>query len=242
MTGPVQQNKTMRTSKLCLYASSLIACGSIPFNARAAEATASEESIGRPLYRPLTLGLEGGSTGLGGSLSWHFADHWGVRSGFDYFQWSESGFAIKDLHYDAKIRVMSEPLTFDIYPWKKSSFHISLGVQFNQNRLTGSATDTGTIIPPEKLGTISLKIEQQLVNPYLSIGGNFFYFDRAHHWAMGGELGLAYTGEPKVNLTRNGVPSAILDAALRAEEAKIQDYADQFKWWPVAKLMVTYSF
>src|SRR5258706_12374607 len=132
MTGPVPPNKTMRTSKLCLYAYSLIACGSIPFNARAAEATASEESIGRPLYRPLTLNLEGGSTGLGGSLSWRFADHWGVRSGFDYFEYSDSGFAIKDLTYNATIRIMSQPLTFDIYLWKQHSFHISLGVQFNQ--------------------------------------------------------------------------------------------------------------
>src|SRR5204863_2148694 len=140
--------------------------------------------------------------------------------------------------YDAKIRVMSEPLTLDIYPWKKHSFHISLGLQFNQNRLTGSAQDTGTIIPPEKLGTLSLKIEQQLVNPYLSIGGNFFYFDHAHHWAMGGELGVAYTGDAKVSLTRSGPPSPLLDAGARREQGRIEDYANQFKWWPVLKLMV----
>ena len=34
---------------------------------------------------------------------------------------------------------MSEPFTFDIYPWKEHSFRISVGLQFNQNQLTGTA-------------------------------------------------------------------------------------------------------
>lgn len=232
----------MNKSTLCFCAASLIACGTIPFNTSAAEPATLEPSAESPLYRPWSLGLEAGTTGLGGFLSWRFADHWGVRSGFDYFQYCDSGFAIKDLSYNAKIRLMSEPLTLDIYPWKEHSFHVSVGMQFNQNQLTGTAEDAGTIIPPEKLGTLDLKIEQALVNPYVSIGGNLFYFDHAHHWAFGGELGVTYTGDPTVSLTRSGPPSALLDAALRYEEGQIKDYADKFKWWPVLKIMVSYSF
>jgi hypothetical protein len=232
----------MRTNSLFLCAASLLACGGIPFATSAAEAAGSGELSAPPLYRPLTLGLEGGTTGLGGFLSWRFSDHLGARAGLDYFEYSQSDFGIKSLDYDAKVRLMSEPLTLDIYPWKKHSFHISLGVQFNQNRLTGTAEDDGTLIPPAKLGKLSLELEQQLVNPYLGIGGNFLYFDRAHHWALGGELGVAYTGEPKGSLNRAGPPAPLFDAAGRAEEKRVQDYADQFKWWPVAKLMVTYSF
>jgi len=232
----------MRIKTLSLYVASLTIYGSIVLTASAAEATISEQTPEAPLYQPLTLGFDAGTTGLGGYLSWRFADHFGARAGFDYFEYSDSGYAIKDLDYDAKIRLMSEPLTFDIYPWKNHSFHVSVGVQFNQNRLTGNAVDTGTIIPPATLGQLNLTIEQQLVNPYLGIGGNFFYFDRAHHWALGGELGVAYTGDPDVRLTRTGPPAPLLDAALHREEKKIEDFADQFKWWPVAKLMVSFSF
>jgi hypothetical protein len=226
----------MYTNRLSLYAASLIACGSVPLTATAADSSAP------PPFRPITLDLEAGTTGAGGALSWRFADHFGVRAGFDYLQYSDSGFVIKDLSYDAKIRLMSEPLTFDIYPWKEHSFHVSVGLQFNQNRLTGTAEDTGGIIPPAKLGTLNLTIEQQLANPYLSIGGNFFYFDHAHHWAMGGELGIAYTGEPKVSLTRTGPPAPLLDAAVKYEQGRVQDYANQYKWWPVVKLTVSYAF
>jgi len=229
----------VQTPKILFCAASLIAYGSLPLTTVAADATSFGESLERPPYRPLTLSLEAGTTGLGGSVSWRFADHWGVRSGIDYLGLSDSGFVIKDLTYDAKFRIMSEPLTLDIYPWKNHSFHISVGILFNQNQLTGSAVDTR--VPPSILGDLNLNVEQQLVNPYLSIGGNFFYFDRAHHCALAGELGVAYTGDPKVSLTstRSG---PVIDAALRAEEKKIRDFAEKFMWWPVVKLMVNYSF
>lgn len=230
----------MNTKKQCLYAASLMVCGLLPFTASAAEATTSEFPE-LPLYRPFTLGLEAGTTGFGGAVSWRFADHWGARFGFNGFEYSDNRYVIKDLEYDAKIRVMSEPLTLDIYPWKAHSFHISVGIQFNQNQVTGSAVDSGTIIPPAVIGTVNLNVEQQPVNPYLSIGGNFFYFDRAHRWALGGELGVAYTGEPKVSLT-SSLSGPVIDAALQYEESRIKEYADKFKWWPVAKLMVNYSF
>lgn len=235
-------NKHMYKKRMCSYAASLVACASIPFTASAAEATTPEYSTAPSPYRPWTLSLEVGTTGAGGSVSWRFADHFGARAGFNGLQYSDSGFAIKDLSYNAKLRVMSEPLTLDIYPWKEHSFHISVGMQFNQNRLTGTAEDTGTIIPPEKLGSLDLDIHQQPVNPYLSIGGNLLYFDHAHRWALGGELGVAYTGNPDVSLTRSGTPSPLLDAAVLYEQGRVEDYAKKFMWWPVVKLMVSYSF
>jgi hypothetical protein len=148
---------------------------------------------------------------------------------------------------------MSEPLTLDIYPWKKHSFHISVGMLFNQNELTGTSTGLGpitiggqTFLFPD-VGTLNLKVQQQPVNPYLSIGGNFLYFDHAHHWALGGELGVAFTGDTTVSLSRsggfaNGALNAAINAAVSREQQKAQDWASQLKWMPVVKLMVTYSF
>ena len=186
------------------------------------------------------MGAEVGSTGIGGFGSWRFYDHLGVRAGFDYFQWTEKDLSIGDFNYNVKARLMSEPLTLDIYPWQKHSFHVSVGMLFNQNQLTGSSSGVAD------LGVLDLKIQQQVVNPYASIGGNFFYFDHAHHWAMGGELGVAYTGTPKISLTRSGVFSGgghdSTDGALSQEKQKVKDWAERLAWLPVIKLMVTYSF
>jgi hypothetical protein len=190
----------------------------------------------RPPYRPWTVGLEAGTDGIfGGSFLWRFSDHLGTRVGVDYAEASWHQLGIGGIHYDAKLRLLSEPLTLDVYPWRKSSFHVSLGMLLNQNELTGSATDTGTIVIN---GHLEVKAQPQPVNPYLSIGGNFFYFDHAHHWALGGELGVAYTGGARISLDGPGAADAVANGVQRA----LQRYADQFQWWPVAKLAVTFSF
>ena len=235
-----------RNNKFLLCAASALASAGLASTVRAADETPVLEEPTRPLYRPFTLGLEAGTLGFGGSFSWRFADHWGVRAGVDYMSFSNQGIEVKALHYNADLRLLSEPLTLDIYPWEKSSFHISVGVMFNQNQLTGTADNgyiivNGQPITIQALGKLDGKVEQQPVNPYLSIGGNFFYFDRAHHWAMGGELGVVYTGDPKASVTstRSG---SVIDQATRIAESQLEDYANKFKWWPVLKLAVTYSF
>jgi hypothetical protein len=236
-----------------LYIAGVIICIGAGLTATAAEETNNPaEPPSRPLYRPWTVGAEAGTEGIFGLFgSWRFSDHVGVRLGADFTQDSISAFSIHDIKYDAKIRLLNEPLTLDVYPWQKHSFHVSFGWLLNQNQLTGSASDTGTIIiggmpfPSDRVGSLNLKIEQQPVNPYLSIGGNFFYFDHAHHWALGGELGVAYTGDPKVSLTRSGPGgplSPLIDAALSVEQNRVQHYANQFTWWPVAKIFVSFSF
>ena len=237
----------MKTTKLYIYTAGLIACTGAAFTATAETTNNVTEPDSRPDYREWTVGLEAGTTGAGVFGSWRFYDYLGVRAGFDYFQWTENNLSIADFRYSATARLLSEPLTLDIYPWKAHSFHISAGVLFNQNQLTGDSTGIGPIyingqpVTFPNNATLNLKVEQQLVNPYLSIGGNFLYFDHAHHWALGGELGVAYTDEPIVSLTSSR-SSPLIQAVVRQQQQKAQDWANQLKWWPVVKLMVTYSF
>jgi hypothetical protein len=257
---PIQKPDRATALRICvhlcpsvvrLYAVSLFVCAAATLNTSAAEATDKfADPSSRPAYQPWTVGAEFGSTGIGGFGSWRFSDHLGVRTGFDYFQWTESNLSIADFRYSVKARLMSEPLTLDIYPWQKHSFHVSVGMMFNQNQITGTSSGFGPVnvgghtIEASDVGVLNLKIEQQVVDPYLSIGGNFLYFDRAHHWALGGELGVAYTGTPRVSLTSSGRFSGGDDvgAALGQEKKKAQDWADKFAWFPVIKLMVTYTF
>jgi hypothetical protein len=239
-------SQTKLTTNYLLCVASLLAVAGLTEIASATEA--ANETPEAPLYRPLTLGLDAGTTGFGGALSWRFADHWGVRAGGDYFKLSNTGVDIDNIHYNATLRLLSEPITFDIYPWKTSSFRFTLGILLNQNELSGDADAIGNItiggmtFPADTVGILHLHMKQQPVNPYFGIAGNFFYFDHAHHWAFAGELGVAYTGDQDVSLTRTGPPSAPIDAAVARAEAGVQHWADQFKWWPVAKLAVTYSF
>lgn len=200
-----------------------------------------------PPYRAWTIALGVGTDSIfGGGVSWRFSDHFGARAGIGYAEANWDHLGIGGLSYDATMRFTSEPLTLDYYPWKKHSFRISLGLMFNQNELSGTVSEAGTIIidgqpiviPPASL---SMTLEQQPVNPYLSIGGNLFYFDRAHHWALAGEVGVAYTGDVQASVDRSG-SSSISDDVLNSVKDELRQYADDYTWWPVAKLALTYSF
>jgi hypothetical protein len=227
-----------------LITSVALLCGAV--TALATDGAAETQTA--PDYRPLSLRIEGGTTGIGGAASWRFGDHFGLRAGCDYFTYNHND-EVEGISYDAKLRLQSEPLTLDWYPSKTSSFRVSLGLAFNQNRLTGTGTPTSEIeigdntYTPAEVGTLNLRVEQQPVNAYLSIGGNLFYFDKAHHWALAGELGVMFTGDAKVGLNRTGGTGAPgLDADIEKERQQIEDKLNDFKFWPVAKLSLNYSF
>ena len=229
----------------------LLLLAGVGLTATAAEETNKlDELPKRPDYWPWTAGVEIGVPEFAGAFGrWRFSDHVGLRLGVDYGQDSFNGVSIGHSDYDIDVRILGEPLTLDIYPWKKHSFYISFGWLFNQNQVTGTLTDhNGTVIidghpfPVDLAGQINLNMHQQPINPYLSIGGNFLYFDHKHHWALGGELGVLYTGDPTVNLSRSGPTAPLIDAAVASAQRKAQDYADQYKWLPIIKLNVSFAF
>ncbi len=244
-----EYKKPMKNRILYLCAASLIVCTGAVSTAMGAEESNPTEKPERPDYYPWTIGISGGTEAfIGGSVVWRFADHVGARAGFGWTEWSMGDTSIGGINYNAKVRLMGEPLTLNIYPWKKHSFYVAFGWFFNQNEMTGSAGEDGTIIidghpiaiQPGR--SLHMKIEQQPVNPSLSIGGNFLYFDHAHHWALGGELGGIYTGDPKVSLTRSGPPDPVIDAVLNGAQSRLQNYANQFKWLPLVAIKLSFSF
>lgn len=195
-----------------------------------------------PPYRPLSLGVDVGTVGAGGSLSWRFLDNLGVQVGADYASYSGSR-TIKEIDYTGNLQLLSEPLTVDVYPWTGSSFHVSLGAVLNEFEVGGTASGALTINGTPYVGTVDLTIRQQLIDPYIGIGGNMVYFDHAHHWALTGALGAMYTGDPRVSLTGTSTPpAASLQPNLDVLRNEIHHDARYGEFWPVAKLGVSYSF
>ncbi len=190
---------------------------------------------------PFSIGAEAGTTGLGGNVGWRFMNHFGVESGLDYFSYTYNG-TIKDNKFDATLRLMSEPLSLEVFPWKRSSFHISLGALFNENRLNGSDNGSLTLNGDKYTGSLSLLYKPETVDPYVGIGGNV-YFDKAKHWSLMGALGVFYEGDGSVSLTGSSTtPGATFQTDLQNEKSKVQSYARDLKLWPVIKVGVTYSF
>ncbi len=188
-------------------------------------------------FNPFTVGAEVGTTGYGGGASWRFMDHLGVGGGFDYFSYSLNNRNIQDATYSGNLRLQSEPLTLDLYPGKRSSFHLSVGALFNQDQVTGTAL-VNNFNGSGYNGTLNLSIKYQPVDPYLAIGGNV-YFDSAHHISLSGALGVAYFGDSKVSLTSNPVDAT---GSVASEQSKIHKYANDLKFFPIVKVGLNFSF
>jgi hypothetical protein len=222
----------MKTAKLAFALPGLLACAMPALNLHA-------QTSDSPSYHPFTIGPEIGTTGYGGTGSFRFISHLGVTGGFDYFNYTENG-SIKDVTYNAKLRLESEPVALSLYPSADSSFHLNLGVVFNQFRLTGTNPGgTFTLNGNTYAGTLNLNIQQQPVSPYISIAGNFFYFDHGHHVSIGGELGAMYTGTPRVGLTSS---NSAADNDVATERQQLIKYANYGKFWPIVKLGLNISF
>lgn len=219
-----------------------------------------------PDYRPFTISAEAGTTGLGGSVSWRFLDNFGVRGGVNYFSYDTEKYTYTtrapglspavDQKYDGTTRLLSEPIAVDFYPSAKSAFRISLGALVNQNRFNatvqadgvpGSAyVFNGVDYLQSAVGSLDLEVKQQTLSPYLSVGTSI-YLDKARHWSLSGELGVAYTGSSKASLTApnhdialDGTPDFSND--LNAEAQSVQKDASKDKLYPIVKIGVSYSF
>jgi len=201
-----------------------------------------------PDYRPFTLGLEAGTTGVGGSAHWRFLNHFGIGGGFNWLNFSMPELEGDNVRIEVDLKFQVAPLTLDYYPFKKRSFRISAGMAYNGNEFSGSSTYTEeTVIgdnsySPEDIGTLTLdaKLGNQFV-PYVGIGGVMFYFDKAHRWSLGWELGVLFTGSPEVSLKSSNTVAGLAED-LEREQRSIEDDLSGFRFYPVAKIALSYSF
>ena len=214
-------------------------------------ATAADES-GAPDYRPFSLGLDASTTGPGVVGDWRFADHFGARAGLNGFFGASIDVGnreIEGINYDTKLKLLSEPLAVDFYPWKASSFRITVGILLNQNQVEGEVpqdpvfgrtfiTINGTSYDSASIGNLNMKLEQNPVAPYVSIGMNF-HLDKQKHWSLGGELGVAYTGDPDVTMSTS-IPGSVPQQDLNGEAKQIEDAA--WKFYPIVRVSLNYSF
>jgi hypothetical protein len=190
-------------------------------------------------YQPLSLTAEAGTTGLGGSLSWRFSDHLGIRGGGNYFSYDHSD-EIEGGTYDANIKLQSFPIGLDLFTSKNSTFHITIGALINQNELTGIQSGANVDINGNPYATdLALGVEWPQIAPYLSFGGTI-YFDSRKHIGLGLEFGVAYTGKPDVILTASN--PAVPPAELEAERLQIEESLQELKFWPIIKIGLTISF
>jgi hypothetical protein len=187
------------------------------------------------------IGARVGTTGLGADVGFGILPTLGGRIGFSALDVNTS-VDTSDVRYDAKAKLQNINLFLDWSPL--GPFRITGGFMPNNNKvdLNGNPSGGGSF-PAGATLTGQVKPEKDFA-PYLGIGyGNVwtpgvnFYFD----------AGVMFQGSPQVTLnlncgTANPAQCAAAQSQLAAEQQRVQDKLDKYKYYPVINLGITIGF
>jgi hypothetical protein len=196
----------------------------------------------------IALGARISTLGAGPELSLGLSDFWSIRAAAHWGSYTVDG-DTDNIEYEYDLSLASGLVTLE---WNvfAGGFHIDAGLLFNSNSLdaVGQATDGTFTINGEEynsndVGTLNGEVDFDSVAPYLGIGwGNPVATNTT--WTFFFNLGVVFQGSPDVTLSTNGLLSnnAIFLDNLKEEEKKLQDELDQFEYYPVVALGLTYKF
>jgi hypothetical protein len=187
------------------------------------------------------LGARIGTTGIGGDFGFGIVPTLGGRIGYSALNYN-TDVETTDVNYDAKAKLSNLNLLLDWSPL--GPFRISAGFIANDNKI--DATGVGNPGTPLAGSTVTGNIKpKESFAPYLGIGyGNVwtaglnFYFD----------LGIMFQGSPKVTVTATCAASATpaqcaaAQSEVAAEQQRLQDKVDKYKYYPVANIGITFGF
>lgn len=222
------------------------------------EATPEQENTPAPEKKGPTSGIAvtttAGTLGAGLELSKTVTPQINARLGGSLFEYDMDD-TYSGIDYNAKLKLRNVTAAGDFYPWKKSGFHVSLGVAYNGNQLAGAAESmSGTIningvnYTANDVGNVKAKISYPSpVAPYIGIGwGNPVALKKRLSFYV--KAGVLITGSPTASFTATpnpSLPQATQDQIIRdveAEERQLRDSLSNFPVYPVVSVGFSYQF
>jgi hypothetical protein len=194
------------------------------------------------------LTFQGGTLGAGLNLTLPMWPQVQLRVGGNYFVYSfDRTYSSIDTH--DKLHLGSGMGLLDWHPGG-GGFRLSGGLLLNGNRIDVTGVPSGTVYdvngtpyPASQVGTLSGDVKVNALAPYAGIG----YGDAlsaGSPWSVSVDLGAAYQGTPKLTYTADGplASDPTFNANLNAEAAQARHDLNNFKYYPVVSLGLSYRF
>lgn len=195
-------------------------------------------------FGQIGFGLQAGTLGPGVTAGMRISPKLSLRAGFNYLPLSHSDetdeFDIA-IAYDAEATISSASVLADFHPFS-NGFRLTGGVFLNMTE--GNATVLPTepyelnenkTFTVERVGSLSATLGyQSSVAPYAGIGiGRVIKRGLGLHL----DLGVLYTGSPKIEMSGDGL---IAPTALQAE--RLQEGVKSFQFYPVFSIGLGFGF
>jgi hypothetical protein len=194
----------------------------------------------------LSIGLTGGTLGLGPEVSWRFNKHIGLRANGGFYDYNHTD-DLDDIEYDAKLKLNSFGAMLDLYPFS-GGFRLSVGGRINNNEIDLKGTPTSTVTigdvqyTPAEAGTLSGTVVTDSFAPTFTLG---YGGKLAKGFTFGIELGVMLQGSPQINdfaATGTLASNPAFIQQLAIEEQRAEDDAHDFKLWPIIQIGLLYRF
>jgi len=232
-------------------------------NALPEAAEPTERRPGQPSSSKVGIGLKISTLGAGVEAAIPLAAKANLRSGVNFFQYNRA-ITNDGIHYAAQLNFRSAEAHLDWYPF--GGFHVSPGVLFyNGNRLTANAsvpggqnfTLNGTAYQSESTDPVTGtgKLDFVKVSPSIMLGFGNLIPRSGRHYSFLFEVGGAYQGSARVALNLTGsvcdpmaplictsVSDPSVQANVQAQQQKIRNDINPYRFFPVISLGVGFNF
>lgn len=229
--------KTVKTGGLSFFSLSAfwLAAGLLPGSAYAAGITADL-----------------GTTGLGVHLVTPLRQNLNARVGVNYFSYSYD-ISTTNIDYEADLDLRTADFLLDYFP-RGNRFRITAGLIYNGNKIdvVGRPNATGTYIingvayDASDAGRLDGDVDFRRAAPYLGIGwGNGAVEEKG--WRFSADLGVMFHGSPSTSLAMSGCTApaatcAALAQDLEVERRDLQEEIDEYEYFPVVRIGLSYWF
>jgi len=205
------------------------------------------------------IGFNAGSLGGGFDFSIKLANSFQVRYNYNSLDFNKNGVisskVLEDLPYFARVNLYTSGVIFDYFPFESSSFHLSTGMYLNKNRANVKSTPKNKTMKIgdseysfDLLRAVNTKVDFNKEVPYLGFGFGGKIDKKGIGWIL--DIGVIYHGKPKVKMTPvYGVDSIntvnikkAIDKEVKKEEINYKKKIKNYKYYPVVKFGLTYSF
>jgi hypothetical protein len=204
----------------------------IPLVAASLAAQAGEVYVG--------AGTTGIVVGVGGQVG----PRAGVRLEGNFLDYSRT-VSTSNVDYDGKLKSSAGSLLVDFFPVSGGCFRITAGAVVGDGKVTavGRPRNNTLNINGQVVNatgeSINFTVKQPSVQPYLGIGVGHALKTGFGFFA---DLGATY-GKPRVDFSATpGLVAAAGQANIDAERQDVQNKADNYKFYPVVKLGISYRF
>jgi len=209
--------------------------------------------LGANAQAQIAVGADAGTTGAGLSVIVPMETYLNGRFGIHYFGASGNKRA-GDVDYATRSRLRHVDILFDWFILDRSKFRLTGGVVYNASEIAATAKpgpDGKYIINTQTfnavdVGTLNGVVDFRKAAPYLGVGwGN--PMARAKSWHMMADLGVMYQGRGRATLASRGCVTSTLTCLLvlahvSVDKHKFQQELDSYKFYPVARVGMAYTF